>query len=66
METNVRELEKKLSRWRANLLSKAGRLVLIKIVLNSLSLYYLGLFKMPKAVAKKKKKKNNSLQSKFF
>ena len=48
--------------WRANLLSKAGRLVLIKTVLNSLPLYYLGQFTMPKVVAKK----IISLQSKFL
>ena len=44
------------------MLSKASRLVLIKIVLNSLPIYYLGLLKMPKAIAKK----IISLQSKFF
>ena len=34
------------------LLSKAGRVVLIKSMLNNLLLYYLGLFRMPKAVAR--------------
>ena len=47
----VDKIEKKLSGWRANLLSKAGRLVLIKMVLNSLPIYYLGLFKMPKTIS---------------
>ena len=33
--------------------SKAGRLVIIKAVLNNLLIYYLGLLKMSKTVAKK-------------
>ena len=56
------KIEKKLSGWRASLLLKVRRLVLIKTVLNSLPNYYLGLFKMPKSVAKK----IISLQTKFF
>ena len=58
----IAKIEKKLNEWRANLLSKVGRLVLIKIVLNSVPLYYLGLFKMLKSVVKI----IISLQSKFF
>ena len=46
----LEKIEKKLS---SGLLSKVGRLVLIKIVLNSLPIYYLGPFKMPKVVARK-------------
>ena len=53
---------KKLSGWRANLLTNARRLVLIKMVLSSLPMYYLGLLKIPKVVAKR----IISLQAKFF
>ena len=58
----IDKIEKKLSGWKASLLSQAGKLVLIKTVLNSLPIFYLGLFKMPKSVAKK----IISLQSRFF
>ena len=43
-------------------MSRAGRLTLIKSVLSSLPLFYLGLFKMPIGVAKK----IICLQSNFF
>ncbi|XP_057761062.1 uncharacterized protein LOC130981487 [Arachis stenosperma] len=46
-------VEDKLSLWKAKTLNKAGKLVLIKSVLNSLPIYYLSLYKMPKAVAEK-------------
>lgn len=49
----IEKVEKKLSGWRSHLLSKTGKLVLIKTILNTVPLYYLGLFKMPKAIAKK-------------
>ena len=58
----IDRIEKKLSTWKGRILSKASRLVLIKSVLNSLPLYYLGLFKMPSEVAKK----IVSVQRKFF
>ncbi|XP_015962159.1 uncharacterized protein LOC107486122 [Arachis duranensis] len=49
----IDKVEEKLSLWKAKVLNKAGKLVLIKSVLNSLLVYYLSLFKMPKAVAEK-------------
>ena len=48
----IEKVEKRLAIWKANTLSKAGRLVLIKSVLNNLPIYYLSLFKIPKNVAK--------------
>nr|XP_025628468.1 uncharacterized protein LOC112721637 [Arachis hypogaea] len=47
------KIEEKLSLWKAKVLSKAGKLVLIKSVINSLPIYYLSLYKMPSAVARR-------------
>ncbi|XP_016206095.1 uncharacterized protein LOC107646423 [Arachis ipaensis] len=49
----IDEVEEKLGLWKAKVLNKAGKLVFIKSVLNSLPVYYLSLYKMPKAVAEK-------------
>ncbi|XP_016173488.1 uncharacterized protein LOC107615992 [Arachis ipaensis] len=49
----IDKVEEKLSLWKAKVLNKAKKLVLIKSVLNSLPVYYLSLYKMPKAVAEK-------------
>ncbi|KAL4343819.1 hypothetical protein AHAS_Ahas11G0116500 [Arachis hypogaea] len=49
----INKVEAKLSMWKAKTLNKAGRLVLIKSVFNSLPMYYLSLYKMPKSVVKK-------------
>ena len=49
----IQRIESKLSNWKAGLLSQAGKLVLIKAAINNLLMYYLGLFRMPKVVAKK-------------
>ncbi|XP_072054977.1 uncharacterized protein [Arachis hypogaea] len=49
----IDKVEEKLNLWKVKVLSKAGKLVLIKSVLNSLPVYYLSLYKMPQAVAKK-------------
>nr|XP_025639300.1 uncharacterized protein LOC112734266 [Arachis hypogaea] len=49
----IDKVEEKLSLWKAKVLNKAEKLVLIKSVLNSLPVYYLSLFKMAKAVAEK-------------
>ena len=58
----IEKIKKKVNGWKANLLSKAGRLVMIKFVINSLLLYFLGLFKMPSQVTKN----IISLHSRFF
>ncbi|XP_016177686.1 uncharacterized protein LOC107619974 [Arachis ipaensis] len=49
----IDKVEEKLSLWKAKTLNKVGKLVLIKSVLNSLPIYYLSLYKMPKTVAEK-------------
>ncbi|XP_057760737.1 uncharacterized protein LOC130981133 [Arachis stenosperma] len=49
----IDKVEEKLSLWKAKVLNKTGKLVLIKSALNSLPVYYLSLYKMPKAVAEK-------------
>ncbi|GJX33088.1 putative RNA-directed DNA polymerase, eukaryota, reverse transcriptase zinc-binding domain protein [Tanacetum coccineum] len=43
----VERFQKRLSSWKANLLSIGGRLTLIKAVLGSLGIYYLSIFKDP-------------------
>lgn len=58
----IEKIEKRLAIWKAKLLSRAGRLVLIKTVLNCLPLYYLSIFKIPRKVAMKIIK----LQRNFF
>ena len=58
----IEKIKQKLSGWKGKLLLRVERLTLIKSVLNNLPIYYLGLFKMPKQVAKK----IISLQSIFF
>ncbi|XP_016192211.1 uncharacterized protein LOC107633090 [Arachis ipaensis] len=58
----IDKVEDKLSLWKAKSLNKAGKLVLIKSVLNSLTVYYLSLYKMPKVVAEK----IIGLQRRFF
>ena len=47
----VEKIEKRLALWKAKVLSRSGRLTLIKAVFNNLLMYYLSLFKIPKAVA---------------
>lgn len=49
----IEKIQLRLSSWKARLLSRAGKLTLIKSVLNSLPLYFLSLFKMPKLIAQK-------------
>ena len=42
------KIRKRLSNWKVNILSKVGRVVLIKSVLNNLPMYFLGLFRCQK------------------
>ena len=42
----------KLSTWKGKFISMAGRICLIKSVLNSLSLYYMSVFAIPKGITK--------------
>ena len=49
----VKRVQSRLASWRAVGLAKVGRLVLIKAVLNSLPVFLLSLFKIPKTVAKR-------------
>ncbi|GJV72549.1 hypothetical protein Tco_1492544 [Tanacetum coccineum] len=44
--------QSRLSSWKANLLSIEGRLTLIKVVLSSLGIYYLSIFKAPELILK--------------
>ena len=48
----IDKIQSKLQAWKSSCLSRAGRLTLIKAVLNSLPIYYLSLFSMPKKVTK--------------
>ena len=58
----MEKIQNRLASWKAKILSRAGRLTLIKSVLNSLPIYYMSMFKMPKAIALKIVR----LQRKFF
>ncbi|GKA97603.1 putative RNA-directed DNA polymerase, eukaryota, reverse transcriptase zinc-binding domain protein [Tanacetum coccineum] len=48
----IDQFHTKLSSWKANLLSIGGRLTLIKVVLGSLGIYFLSIFKAPETVLK--------------
>ena len=58
----IQKIQSRLASWKAKILSRAGRLTLIKSVLNSLPLYYMSMFKMPKAITME----IISIQRKFF
>ena len=48
----IDKIKKKLSGWKSKVLFRVGPLTLIKSIINNLPMYFLGLFKMPKHVAK--------------
>ena len=49
----IEKIQNRSATWKARTLSRAGRLTLIKSVLNSLPVYYMIMFKMPKSIAMK-------------
>ena len=53
-------VETRLEGWRARLLSRGGRLVLLKAVLAAIPIYYMSIFKMPTGVKKRLKKSMRS------
>jgi len=58
----IEKIQGRLNTWKGTCLSRAGRLVLIKAVLNSLPIYYLSLFKLPNKVAQE----INKIQRRFL
>ena len=48
----VATMERRLGGWRARLLSRGGRLVLLKAVLSGILTYYMSLFRVPVGVRK--------------
>lgn len=58
----VTKFQKKLSFWKANLLSIGGRATLVSSVLGALGVYFLSLFRLPKQV----NSKLESMRSAFF
>ena len=58
----MEKIQHRLASWKSKILSRAGRLTIIKSVLNSLPVYYMSMFKMPKAIALKIVK----MQRRFF
>ena len=46
-------IKNRLAGWKAKHLSMGGRMILIKSVLENLPIYYLSLYKAPKAVLEK-------------
>ncbi|KAJ4811131.1 RNA-directed DNA polymerase (reverse transcriptase)-related family protein [Rhynchospora pubera] len=58
----LEKIKAKLSGWKSNMLSHAGRLVLIKSVLMTMPVYYMSIEILPKGIIKE----INSLMAKFF
>lgn len=50
-EPVISRFSKKLAGWKKSFLSKGGRLTLIQSVLDSIPIYYISLFRIPKGVA---------------
>ncbi|GJT17712.1 putative RNA-directed DNA polymerase [Tanacetum coccineum] len=58
----INRFQKRLSNWKAKILSFGGRLTLVKYVVGSLGVYYFSNFKAPKKIIKKLE----SIRRKFF
>ncbi|KAJ4773133.1 RNA-directed DNA polymerase (reverse transcriptase)-related family protein [Rhynchospora pubera] len=58
----LEKMQQKLSGWKSNMLSHAGRLVLIKSILMTMPVYCMSVEMLPKEIIKK----INSLMAKFF
>ncbi|GJY13202.1 hypothetical protein Tco_0382511 [Tanacetum coccineum] len=58
----IEKFKRRLSKWKANMLSIGGRSTLITSVLGSLGVYYLSLFPMPKQI----NRRLESLRANFF
>lgn len=52
-EPLVRKVKNKLSKWKADSLNKAGRLTLVKSVLDSVPVYWMGIHSIPSSVINK-------------
>lgn len=61
-EPVITKIQGRVGSWRNELLSKAGRLTLIKSVLSTMPTYFMSLFKMPCGIAKK----INQILRKFY
>jgi len=48
----MEKIEKRHSRWKGRIMSLAGRVCLLKSVINALPLFYLSFFKAPSKVCK--------------
>ncbi|XP_077212824.1 uncharacterized protein LOC143847932 [Tasmannia lanceolata] len=49
----IQRIERRLATWKRRLVSKGGRLVLIKAILSNMPIYFLSLFHCPASVAKR-------------
>ena len=58
----IDRVQSRLNNWKGTCISRAGRVILIKAVLQSLPLYYLSLFKLPIKVAQE----INKIQRRFL
>ncbi|KAK1361049.1 hypothetical protein POM88_045523 [Heracleum sosnowskyi] len=48
----IQKMDQKLASWKAQSLNEAGRLTLLKSVVESLPVYWLSIFKLPKGISK--------------
>lgn len=46
----IDRLDKRISRWKGRLLSRWGRLVLLRVVLQDISTYFMFVFRIPKSI----------------